>query len=331
LPVFDLNYIRRNYGAALLNANEPLRNRALNKQYPPGSVIKPLILIAGLESSKISPDEIIGCPAKKAPSGWPSCWLYNRFSWTGHDDKGLNYARNAVRGSCNIYFSRLADRIGPSVLQGWLFAFGYGRKTPLTPAAVRQTKQKRDLRQAAGVISTSRPQGPITAFEQLPILAAGERRYFGIGQGNLRATPLQVANAMAAIARGGFYKAPRLFIEDPNGPGPDAINLNISPATLDVVRDGMRAVVSEPEGTAYNEFEPAGFAWQEVEVFGKTGSTEAPDHAWFAGFAEDGAGRGIAIAVVVEGGQHGSSDAGPLARDIIQFCIDAGYIGAASD
>ncbi|MHC4911791.1 MAG: penicillin-binding transpeptidase domain-containing protein, partial [Planctomycetota bacterium] len=114
LPVFDLNYIRRNYGAALLNANEPLRNRALNKQYPPGSVIKPLILIAGLESSKISPDEIIGCPAKKAPSGWPSCWLYNRFSWTGHDDKGLNYARNAVKGSCNIYFSRLADRIGPS-------------------------------------------------------------------------------------------------------------------------------------------------------------------------------------------------------------------------
>jgi penicillin-binding protein 2 len=151
LPVFDLNYIRRNYGAALLNANEPLRNRALNKQYPPGSVIKPLILIAGLESSKISPDEIIGCPAKKAPSGWPSCWLYNRFSWTGHDDKGPNYARNAVRGSCNIYFSRLANRIEPSVLQGWLFAFGYGQKTPLTPAAVRQTKQKRDLRQASGL------------------------------------------------------------------------------------------------------------------------------------------------------------------------------------
>ena len=329
MPVFDLNYIRRNYGAALLDANEPLRNRALNKQYPPGSVVKPLILIAGLESGKISPDEIIGCPAKKAPAGWPSCWLYNRFSWTSHDDRGPNYARNAVKGSCNIYFSRLADRIEPSVLQGWLFAFGYGRKAPLAPAAVRQTKQKRDMRQASGVISTSKPQGPISALEQLPVLAAGERRYFGIGQGNLRATPLQVANAMAAIARGGFYRAPRLFIEDANGPSPDAINLNISAATLDVVRDGMRAVVSEPEGTAYNEFAPADFAWQGIEVFGKTGSTEAPDNAWFAGFAEDGAGRGIAIAVVVEGGQHGSSDAGPLARDIIQFCIDAGYIGVA--
>ncbi|UCF43015.1 MAG: hypothetical protein JSV99_10585 [Planctomycetota bacterium] len=327
MPVFDLNYIRQDYGAALRDANEPLRNRALNKQYPPGSVVKPLILIAGLESGKISPDEIIGCPAKKAPSGWPSCWLYNRFSWTGHDDKGPNYARNAVKGSCNIYFSRLANRIEPSVLQGWLFAFGYGRKTPLTPSAVRQTKQKRDMRQAAGVISTSKPQGPITALEQLPILVAGERRYFGIGQGNLRATPLQVANAMTAIARGGRYTVPRLFIEEANDTNCESLNLNISAATLDVVRDGMRAVVSEPEGTAYNEFAPAGFAWQGIEVFGKTGSTEAPDHAWFAGFAEDGAGRGIAIAVVVEGGQHGSADAGPLARDIIQFCIDAGYIG----
>ncbi len=329
MPVFDLNYIRQEYGAALRDANEPLRNRAINKQYPPGSVIKPLILIAGLESGKISPDEIIGCPARKAPAGWPSCWLYNRFSWTSHDDKGPNYAHNAVKGSCNIYFSRLADRIEPSVLQGWLFAFGYGRKAPLAPAAVRQTKQKRDMRQAAGVISTSNPKKPVSSLEQIPALVRGERRYFGIGQGNLRATPLQVANAMAAIPRGGVYRAPRLFIEDANGPGPDAINLNISAATLDVVRDGMRAVVSEPEGTAYNEFAPADFAWQGIEVFGKTGSTEAPDNAWFAGFAEDGAGRGIAIAVVVEGGQHGSSDAGPLARDIIQFCIDAGYIGQA--
>jgi penicillin-binding protein 2 len=331
MPVFDLNYVRRNYGAALRDANEPLRNRAINKQYPPGSVVKPLILIAGLESGKITADEIISCPAKKAPAGWPSCWLYNRFSWMGHDDKGPNYAHNAVKGSCNIYFSRLANRIEPLVLQGWLYAFGYGRKAPLAPAAVREAKQKRDLRQAAGVISTSKPQEPITALEQLPVLAAGERRYFGIGQGNLRATPLQVANAMATIARGGLYRVPRLFIEDANDINSEPVNLNISAATLDVVRDGMRAVVNEPDGTAYNEFAPAGFARQGIEVFGKTGSTEAPDHAWFAGFAEDGEGRGIAIAVIVEGGQHGSADAGPLARDIIQFCVDAGYIGTASD
>ena len=64
-----------------------------------------------------------------------------------------------------------------------------------------------------------------------------------------------------------------------------------------------------------------------MKVYGKTGSTERPEHAWFGGFAQDSTARKIAIAVVVEGGQHGSSDAAPLARDIIQFCIEAGYVG----
>jgi cell division protein FtsI/penicillin-binding protein 2 len=89
----------------------------------------------------------------------------------------------------------------------------------------------------------------------------------------------------------------------------------------------MSAVVNEPGGTAYKEFANSTFAEQGVNVFGKTGSTERPDHAWFAGFAEDSGGRSISVAVIVEGGQHGSSDAGPLARDIIRFCIDTGYLG----
>jgi cell division protein FtsI/penicillin-binding protein 2 len=103
--------------------------------------------------------------------------------------------------------------------------------------------------------------------------------------------------------------------------------IRISAGTLDVVRDGMSAVVNEPGGTAYKEFAYAGFAEQGINVFGKTGSTEQPDNAWFCGFAEDSTGKKIAIAVLVEGGQHGASDAAPLARDIIQFCIEAGYIG----
>ncbi len=105
------------------------------------------------------------------------------------------------------------------------------------------------------------------------------------------------------------------------------IDLGISPQTLAAVYDGMSAVVNEPGGTAYKEFANSGLAQQDVKVYGKTGSTEKPDNAWFAGFAADSADRKIAIAVLVEGGQHGSSDAAPLARDIIQFCIDAGYIG----
>jgi len=328
-PVFDLNHIRQNYNSLRDSADEPLANRAIYKQYPPGSVIKPLILIAGLQTGSITADEVISCPAQKSPAGWPSCWMYNRFG-AGHDDKWQNFARNAVKGSCNIYFSRLAGRIDPAALQLWLFSFGYGREVLAPPAAVRENGPYRNLRQAPGQISTAPAKGPATFAEQLPVLEHAERRFFGIGQGNLRVTPLQVANAMAAIARGGLYKPPRLFIEDVNDPGSDTTDLGISEKTLEVVRDGMSAVVNESGGTAYNEFVAAGFAGQGIEVFGKTGSTEAPDNAWFAGFAEDGAGRSIAIAVIVEGGQHGSSDAAPLARDIIQFCIEAGYLGQSA-
>jgi penicillin-binding protein 2 len=327
IPNFDLNRTRYDYNVLKDDPNKPLINRAIYKQYPPGSVIKPLILIAGLEAGKITPDEIIPCPAQKARKGWPSCWLYNRYSWMGHDDKGQNNARNAVKGSCNIYFSRLANRIDPSFLQQWLFKFGYGHKIPLVPAAIRETGLSRNLRQAPGQISTIPPKSTISSSEQLTPIENRERRYFGIGQGNLRTTPLQVANAMAAIARGGLYKSPGLFL----GSQASSIDLNISPQTLEVVYDGMSAVVNEPDGTAYKEFAHAGFDEQGIKVHGKTGSTEEPDHAWFAGFATDRTDRSVAIAIVVEGGQHGSSDASPLARDIIQFCIDAGYMGQSSD
>jgi len=344
LPVLDLNRARYDYGTLIRDPNKPLINRAINKQYPPGSVVKPLILIAALETGKITADETERCLAQAAPFGWPSCWIYNRHE-SGHSNMWENNARNAIKGSCNIYFSRLADRIEPRVLQQWLFKFGYGHCFNLTSClecdaenAIRNTQYAiRDFRQAPGQISTTPPETKISAFEQIPDLTKGERRLFGIGQGNLRATPLQVANAMAAIARHGVYKPPRLFLDS----AAPSIDLNISPQTLEVIYDGMSAVVSEPGGTAYKEFAYSGLGEQGVKVYGKTGSTEEPDVAWFAGFAwqpqaqlgdgfPPGEGRAIAIAVVVEGGQHGSSNAAPLAREIIQFCIEYGYIGNPS-
>jgi len=341
MPVFDLNRARYDYGTLVGDPNKPLINRAINKQYPPGSVVKPLILIAALESGKITPDEVINCPAGEAPFGWPNCWIYNRYK-IGHDSSWPNNARNAIKGSCNIYFSRLADRIEPLVLQQWLFKFGYGHCVGLTlcverdasnaipnPALERSEGTQyaiRELRQELGQISSIPPKGTISHFEQVLPLNKIEKKLFGMGQGNLRATPLQVANAMAAIARRGILKQPRLFKEIRNSEG---VALGISPQTLDVIYDGMSAVVNEPGGTAYNEFAYSGLGEQDVKVYGKTGSTEQPDVAWFAGFAKDSTDRSISIAVVVEGGQHGSRNAAPLARDIIQFCIEAGYIGKA--
>jgi penicillin-binding protein 2 len=250
-------------------------------------------------------------------------------SRVGHDSRWANTARNAIKGSCNVYFSQLADRIEPEVLQQWLFKFGYGHDVLFLPDSLIETAKTdviRNFNQASGIISSTNPRSKILSFEDVPPLRERERRYFGIGQGNLRATPLQVANSMAAIARGGIYKRPRLIWEPGNSEGTD---LGISLETLAVIYDGMNAVVNEFNGTAHTPFEPflATLAAEDVKVYGKTGSTEKPPHAWFGGFAQDSTARKIAIAVVVEGGQHGSTDAAPLARNIIQLCIEAGYIG----
>ena len=328
LPVYDLNRVRYDYGTLISDPNKPLINRAINEQYPPGSVVKPLILIAGLEEGAITPEQVIECPVEPAPVGWPNCWIFRGNPRGGHTLLWENYARNAIKGSCNIYFSHLADSIEPLTLQQWLFEFGYGQHAlapPYSIAGADGAQLGRNFLQSPGEISSS-IVGRALRFEETPPLAPGERKMFGIGQGSLRVTPLQVANTMATIARWGVFKLPRLFGYSQSSAG---VDLGISPETLAIIHDGMRAVVSERGGTAFAQFEPllTVLAAEDVTVYGKTGSTEKPYHAWFAGFAADSKGRKIAVAVVVEGGQHGSRDAAPLARDIIQLCIQSQYLG----
>lgn len=325
MPNYDLNRARYDYEDLLSDANRPLINRAIYEQYPPGSVIKPIIAIAGLESGKITSGEAISCPPKAPPLGWPRCWIQKKSSWKGHDDDWVNHTRNAIKGSCNLYFTRLANRLAPQTLQRWLFDFGYASKLLRPPCQI-----DRNFRQLAGTISSTNPASAVSDFKDLPKIKKKELRWFGMGQGNLRVTVLQVANTMAAIARGGLYKLPRLFTE--NGESNLAsVALNIKPENLRLVRDGMHDVINDSEGTAHAAFANAGFAEQDVTVYGKTGSTENPEHAWFSGFAEDSRGRSIAVALIVEGGQRGSSDAAPVVREIIQFCVDAEYVGQKID
>jgi len=327
IPVYDLNRARYDYDKLSKDPGKPLINRAINARYPPGSVVKPLILIAGMETGHITADEIISCPSHAPPEGWPRCLIF-RNSGYGHDIKWENTARNAIKGSCNIYFSQLADRIDSEVFQQWLYNFGFGRNILSSPQTIDEPEFQRNMNQLAGIISSSLPKSRDPDLEQIPPLNDREKKFFGIGQGNLRVTPLQVANEMAVIARDGIYKSPRLFKYPPQMEEQE-IHLGISPETLAVTYDGMSAVVNETSGTANKEFASVinTFAQQDVKVYGKTGSTEAPEHAWFAGFAEEKGGRKLALAVIVEGGQHGSTDAAPLIRDILQFCIEAGYLG----
>lgn len=335
IPTFDLNTIRQpdNYNH-FFNPNDPnklYQNKALERNYPPGSTAKPLILIAGLEEKKTWPDEVISCGYEPPSASWPKCIAQWKFH-NPHDNKWANNGRNALRGSCNIYFSRLADRLDARDLQDWLFKFGYGRDILPAPMPEELTENEtagRDIRQASGSIIYGVQEKPYTDFEEVPLIPPSrmsEKRYWGIGQGNLRVTVLQVANALSAIARGGIYKKPRLV--DASWEEQNEYSLNISRRTLDVVRDGMWAVVNEDGGTANSVFRSSPLRTERgMKIYGKTGSTENPNVAWFEYFAEDSTGRAIVIAVLVERGQSGSGEAVPLGEKILDLCNRAGYVG----
>lgn len=335
IPTFDLNQIRRYdyYNQVFTDPNTPLINRALERNYLPGSTVKPLVLIAGLQEHKITPQEIIHCSWELPPSSWPRCLLQRKGGC--HDNRwqyeGGNIARNAIRGSCNIYFSRLADRLDEHVLQEWLFRFGFGQDilpTPVPDDLPISAPLYAHIRQAHGNLIDGIQREPAMTAADLPVIPPFEKRWWGMGQGNIRVTVLQVANALSIIARDGVYKTPRLIFDEQD-PFNDCNRrrLPIASQTLSVVRDGMHAVVYESGGTAYSVFHNSDLLDRDMTLYGKTGSTERPYHAWFECLAEDAAGRAVVIVVVVEEGQSGSGEAAPLGREILRLCNEAGYIG----
>lgn len=341
-PVFDLNTVRRDYTHLIKDPNKPMTHRALESNYPPGSCAKPLILMIGLEEEKIRPDEIISCPYTGPLRGWPRCLLQRNYG-SCHDwrweHEGGNNPVNALRGSCNIYFSQLAHRIEAKRLQTWLFELGFGQSILNIhfPQEFIETHSRfaditPRIRQAHGSLVYDPVNivqlAPAVTSKELTVIPDWERKWWGIGQGNLRVTVLQAANALAAIARNGIYKQPRLILDEA-----DYFNergqrkLLVSNRTFEIVRKGMSAVIRMEGGSAYSIFRNSELFDRGINLYGKTGSTERPEHAWFECFAEDNAGRIIIVAVLVEGGSRGGQDAAPLGRDILTLCSDAGYIG----
>jgi penicillin-binding protein 2 len=142
---------------------------------------------------------------------------------------------------------------------------------------------------------------------------AGDSVNLAIGQGYLLATPLQMANAYAAVARGGELLVPNLLADQERQ---TIGSLNLSPGTLGAILDGMKRVTSTPAGTAYYAFRD-----EKLPIAAKTGSAENenPDaHAWFVGFAPPDK-PSLLVLVMVEGGQHGGTVAAPVARSLIDM------------
>jgi penicillin-binding protein 2 len=309
MPTFDLNRYRSDFKA--LAADEvyfPLRHRAVSQLYPPGSTVKPLVALAALGDGAVARDRTFECTGylvESDPNRW-RCWTV-KHGMPGH---GAMNVYDGLKNSCNVYFYHLGQELGAERLAHWLSFFGF------TAASGTGLMEDR-----AGLIDAK--------------ASISEARLMAIGQGPLAATPLHVANAMAAVARGSFY-SPVLVLE--GGPQQVRKPLLLRQADLEAVREGMRRVVNEPGGTAYRVFHGEGVERLGTEVCGKTGTATVAsqkveggedrtgDMAWFAGYAPFD-GPQIALAVVVEYVEGGAAaNAGPVAREAVRVCIKRGYI-----
>jgi penicillin-binding protein 2 len=276
----------------------PLMNRVIQGSYAPGSTFKVIAATAALEEGVITPETTFYCPGQLS--------VYNTvFRCATPGGHGVVDLRHAIARSCNVYFYNVGIRLEIARLAKWAKLMGLGSPTGV------------DLPHEASGLMPS-PEWKLRVLKTP--WYAGETVSVAIGQGQVSATPLQMARVAAFIANGGRLVQPH-FVRQPAGES--AAPSLVHPETIAVVKEGMRMVVAE--GTGWRARLSA------VEVCGKTGSAqvvahsrlertpgehELLPHGWFIAFAPADHPR-IALAVLVEHGGSGGEAAAPVARRIL--------------
>ncbi len=335
-PAFDPNLFAvgmspSEYNALQNNEDRPLFNRAVVGTYPPGSTIKPMLALAALETGATNVTRRSVCIGWYSLPG--STHRYRDWRPGGHGEVDLH---DALAQSCDVYFYEISRDIGIDRMHYYLDQFGLGKKTGL------------DLTGESNGLVPSRAWKK-TAFRERAdqVWFPGETVIAAIGQGYLLTTPLQLANATAALASRGTRFKPRLVaaFEDPL----TGERTTIRPQQLadveitneffwDNVLTGMHDVMHGPRGTARAAAKGAAY-----EMAGKSGTAQVfsvgqeeeydedeiaerlRDHALFIAFAPYEQPR-IAVAVIVENGSSGSGVAAPIARAIMDE-----YLGMDAD
>ena len=305
----DVDYLYR-------NEEKPMFNRATQSAVlPPGSTWKPFMAAVALEEGMIDEGSELYCPGG---------YRLGRFFRCHGGAHGRISVRRAIQVSCNTFFFRLMNdtfdtpegpkRMNLDTWGAWANRFGFGTLAPI------------DLpNQSPGLIPDS------SYFDQRfgrGGWGPGFTVNLGIGQGNMGASPMQLARYTAAVANGGTLVTPHLVLEqiDPatgeaqTPARPRAREIPIEPRNLQIVREGMRAVVTS--GTARRSAIHASRdgRFPEIPMSGKTGTAENPrgkDHAVFIAFApyDD---PEVAVGVIVENAGYGSSTAAPIASLMIE-------------
>lgn len=314
---------RAEYYAALAQDRRlPLLNRVTQATYQPGSAFKPITALAILRSGAATPRTPFYADGYARTGG-----LVKTDWWVplGIPSPGTISLTEAITQSINDYFWELGAQAGIEAIAREARAFGFGRSTGIQlhpgdrPGLVPDPAWKAQR-------FADRPPGDRRWFES-------ETMDVAIGQGFLTVTPLQMAQAFAALANRGAYYRPQL-VREIRAPGGEVVQ-TIEPelagrveaprAWWEAIIDGMEGVVRGPRGTARNAF--AGFP-REYRVAGKTGSVEVPGkevHGWFAGFAPADRPE-VVVVVFIEHGGGGGSTAAPVARAIFEayFALQEG-------
>lgn len=305
----------------------PLFNRAVNGQYAPGSTFKPVVGLAGISSGVTSWEETIEDSGQFKLPGQDR--LYRDWSWAKDNSGGQGEVnlKRAIYRSSNVYFYDLASRMEVDSLLGFAGQFGFGRNLAL------------DIPQASsGLLPTPEWKRNVKNQPWYP----GDSVNLGIGQGDLLATPLQMATVAATIANRGRVVRPKMLLSSDNAIS-EMNSVDEPPQIVGLSEEDWESMVDSMEDVVHRGgkgFRGNGTAWAYIgqkigyRMAGKSGTAQVVEinqgevydeealtefrrkHAWFIAFAPVD-NPTIAVAVLVENGGGGSSVAAPVARAVI--------------
>jgi len=299
----------------------PLLDRAMRGVYPPGSTVKPVLALAGLAYHLVNPDQNRFCAGQFHLPG--SAHLYREGKGGKH---GYVNLVEAIARSCDVYFYGLADVIGVDRIASFMAPFGFGKATGLDIGG-----------ELKGLLPSREWKASYFKRPADKMWFPGETVNFGIGQGYLNVTPLQMAHYASVLASRGKVFKPRLVTGfrdsltgklEPLAPVREPDITLATPEEWDRVYAGMVGAVTH--GTAAyavgkNLAYPAAGKTGTAQVFSigqnekyneKTVAERLRDHSWFIAFAPADKPR-IALAVIVENGGWGASAAAPIARKVL--------------
>ena len=321
-PSFDPNWfvngisIER-YSALSNNQNLPLFDRSIKGLYPPGSTIKPMVALAGLELNNITVKHSTFCPGYYKLNNYSR--KFNDWKRSGH---GQMDVIEAIAQSCDVFFYDLAFNMGIDQIHDSLSYFQFGKKTGI------------DLPGELGGILPSREWKKINKEEPW---YRGETLITGIGQGFMTASPLQLALATAAIANKGQLLTPQVMMHSQSKKGNIFEEQNLKAQQIPIKDiDNWELIIEAMKQTVYGKFGTAKRLNNKLQysLAGKTGTAQVfgldpeeeyiaenieeklRDHALFTGFAPIENPQ-VAIAIIVENAGSGSSIAAPLARELL--------------